>query len=184
MTHRAGIPGPKGDALRNAAALLLILASFACLAPGLSRPALTLDISPVLPFLGKVPIYHQTRSILGTVRNLYDTGNLLVAGLILLFSVIVPCVKALAMLYALAFRRAPGRRFAHRFVSLIGKWSMADVFVMGIFLAYLAAGSAAGVTAQLESGFWYFLAACLLSVASAQVLRPIPPPNPVPLRPH
>jgi hypothetical protein len=48
---------------------------------------------------------------------------------------------------------------------------MADVFVMGIFLAYLAAGSANGVTATLEPGFWWFLAACLLSVASAQLLR-------------
>jgi uncharacterized paraquat-inducible protein A len=171
-------------AIRNAVALLLILASFACLAPGLSRPALTLDIAPVLPFLGKVAIYHQTRSILGTVRNLYDTGNLLVAGLILLFSVIVPCAKALALLYVLALRRAPGRRLAHRFVSLIGKWSMADVFVMGIFLAYLAAGSAAGVSAQLESGFWYFLAACLLSVASAQILRPGTAADPIPTRSH
>lgn len=171
------------SAVRNALALLLILASFACLAPGLRQPALTLDISPALPFLGKVAIYHQTRSILGTVRNLYDTGNLLVAGLILLFSVLVPCTKALALLYVLAFRRAPGRRLAHRFVSLIGKWSMADVFVMGIFLAYLAAGSAAGVSAQLEPGFWYFLAACLLSVASAQVLRLGPPGDPAPSRP-
>lgn len=161
----------------NAAAVLLILASFACLAPGLWRPALTLDIAPVLPFLGKVPIYHQTRSILGTVRNLYETGNALVAALILLFSVIVPCAKGLALLYALAFRRAPGRRAAHRFVSLAGKWSMADVFVMGIFLAYLAAGSANGVTASLQDGFWYFLAACLLSVASAQLLRLGPDPG-------
>jgi uncharacterized paraquat-inducible protein A len=164
----------------NAAALGLILASFACLAPGLARPALTLDIAPVLPFLGKVPIYHQTRSILGTVRNLYDTGNRLVAGLILLFSVIVPCAKGLALLYALAFRRAPGRHAVHRFVGAIGKWSMADVFVMGLFLAYLAAGSAAGVTAELQDGFWYFLAACLLSVASAQLMRLEPRDGPGP----
>jgi paraquat-inducible protein A len=155
----------------NAAALALIVASFACLAPGLTLPALTLDISPVLPFLGKMAIFHQTRSVLGTVRNLYDTGNALVAGLILLFSVVVPCAKGLALLYALAFRRAPGRHAVHRFVGLIGKWSMADVFVMGIFLAYLAAGSANGVTADLEAGFWWFLAACLLSVASAQLMR-------------
>ena len=162
----------------NALALILILASFAVLAPGLTRPALTLDISPVLPFLGKVPIYHQTRSILGTVSNLYHTGNRVVAGLILLFSVLVPCAKGLALLYALAFPRAPGSRAAHRFVSCIGKWSMADVFVMGIFLAYLAAGSAKGVAANLEDGFWYFLAACLLSVASAQLMRPGPMPGP------
>lgn len=158
----------------NAAAIGLILASFACLVPGLARPALTLDITPVLPFLGKVPIYHQTRSILGTVRNLYDTGNLLVAGLILLFSVLVPFAKGLALLYVLAFPRAPGRRAVHGFVGLIGKWSMADVFVMGIFLAYLAAGAANGVTAVLHDGFWLFLAACLLSVASAQIMRPVP----------
>lgn len=155
----------------NAAAALLILASFACLVPGLARPALTLDIAPVLPFLGKTPIYHQTRSILGTVRNLYDTGNLVVAGLILLFSVAVPFAKGAALLYVLAWRRAPGREGIRRFVAAIGKWSMADVFVMGIFLAYLAAGAAAGVTATLHDGFWYFLAACLLSVASAQIMR-------------
>jgi uncharacterized paraquat-inducible protein A len=157
--------------IANAMALILILASFACLVPGLSRPALTLDISPVLPFLGKMQIYHQTRSIIGTVRNLYDTGNLLVAGLILLFSVAVPFAKGIILLYVMALRRAPFRMRLFRFVSAIGKWSMADVFVMGIFLAYLATGAANGVTAQLQEGFWFFLGYCLLSVASAQLMR-------------
>jgi uncharacterized paraquat-inducible protein A len=155
----------------NIVALGLILASFACLVPGLARPALTLDIAPNLPFLGKVAIYHQTRSIIGTVRNLYDTGNLLVAGLILLFSVIVPFAKGLSLLYVLAWKSAPGRDALYRFVGLIGKWSMSDVFVMGIFLAYLATGAANGVNAVLHDGFWFFLAYCLLSVLSAQIMR-------------
>ena len=155
----------------NALALGLILASFACLIPGLVRPALTLDISPVLPFLGKMAIYHQTRSILGTIDNLYDTGNRLVAFLILLFSVIVPLAKGLSLLYVLALTKAPFRLPIYRFVALIGKWSMADVFVMGILLAFLAAGAAEGLTAQLHDGFWYFLGYCLRSVASAQLMR-------------
>ncbi len=155
----------------NAIALLLILASFVCLVPGLYRPALTLDISPVLPFLGKMAIYHQTRSIIGTIRNLYDTGNTLVAGLILLFSVAIPLAKGLILLYALAWEKAPYRMQLYRFVSAIGKWSMADVFVMGVFLAFLATGAAEGVTAKLEDGFWCFLGYCLLSVASAQLMR-------------
>jgi paraquat-inducible protein A len=163
----------------NVIALILILASFACLVPGLWLPALTLDITPVLPFLGKMTLYNQTRSIIGTVRNLYDTGNLLVAGLILLFSVVVPVAKGLSLLYVLALKNAPFRRQLLRFVSAIGKWSMADVFVMGIFLAYLATGAAVGVTAQLHRGFWYFLGYCLLSVASAQMMRvePAVPPS-------
>lgn len=162
----------------NVVAILLILASFACLVPGLIRPALTLDISPILPFLGKMAIYNQTRSILGTVQNLWQTGNLLVAGLILLFSVIVPFAKGLSLLYVLAWKRAPARMVIYRFVALIGKWSMADVFVMGIFLAYMAAGAAQGVTAVLHDGFWYFLAYCLLSVTSAQIMRVEPAPTP------
>lgn len=156
----------------NLLALLLILASFACLVPGLYLPALTLDISPVLPFLGKMAIFHQTRSIIGTVHNLYATGNLLVAGLILLFSVVVPFSKGLILLYVMALPKAPWRGPLFRFVSAIGKWSMADVFVMGVFLAFLATGAAEGVTAKLENGFWFFLGYCLLSVASAQLMRP------------
>jgi paraquat-inducible protein A len=157
--------------IANVLSLTLILASFACLVPGLYRPALTLDIAPVLPFLGKTAIYHQTRSILGTAGNLYETGNHLVAVLILVFSVGVPVAKGLALLYVLAFRNAPGRLRVFRFVGAIGKWSMADVFVMGIFLAFLGAGAANGVTAQLHEGFWFFLGYCILSVASGQLLR-------------
>jgi paraquat-inducible protein A len=157
--------------LANPIALFLLAAAFACLIPGLYLPALTLDISPVLPFLGKMAIYHQTRSIVGTIRNLYDTGNALVAGLILLFSVVVPFAKGLLLAYVLAWKKAPGRLRLYRWVSAIGKWSMADVFVMGVFLAFLAAGAANGVTARLETGFWYFLGYCLLSVASAQAMR-------------
>lgn len=162
--------------IRNPLAILLILASFACLVPGLIRPALTLDISPVLPFLGKMAIYNQTRSILGTAQNLWQTGHLLVAALILLFSVIVPFVKGLSLLYVLSWKRAPLRMPIYRGVALIGKWSMADVYVMGIFLAYMAGGAAQGVTAVLHDGFWYFLAYCLLSVASAQLMQVDPEP--------
>jgi paraquat-inducible protein A len=161
----------------NGIALVLILASFGCLVPGLSLPALTLDISPVLPFLGKMAIFHQTRSIIGTIRNLYDTGNLLVAGLILLFSVVVPFAKGLSLLYVLALPRAPFRMPLFRLVALIGKWSMADVFVMGIFLAFLAGRAAEGVSAVLHEGFWWFLGYCLLSVASAQFMRVKPVPS-------
>ncbi len=161
----------------NIAALILILASFACLVPGLTRPALTLDITPVLPFLGKMTIFHQTRSIIGTIRNLYDTGNMLVAALILLFSVVVPFAKGLSLLYVLAWKRAPGRMALFRFVALIGKWSMADVFVMGILLAYMAAGASEGVAATLHDGFWFFLGYCILSVASAQLMRAEPVPE-------
>ena len=157
--------------MKTTIGLALILISFACLVPGVYRPILTIDISPVLPFLGKMALLHQTRSILGTVDNLYETGNELVATLILLFSVVVPATKGLLLLYVLGFPRGPWRMPLFRFVGLIGKWSMADVFVVGVFMAYLAAGAAQGITARLHQGFWYFLSYCLLSVFSSQLMR-------------
>jgi len=161
---------------RNVAALVLILASFGLLYPGVTLPALTLDVTPALPFLGKMTLLHETRSILGTVRKLHESGNDLVAGLILCFSIAVPVLKGLLLLYVLAFRKGPGRMALFRLVGAIGKWSMADVFVMGLFLAYLAGNAVSGMTAMLHRGFWYFLGYCLLSVLSAQLMRVEPAP--------
>jgi uncharacterized paraquat-inducible protein A len=58
----------------------------------------------------------------------------------------------------------------------ISKWSMADVFVIAIFIAYLAGNGIqesrglVDFTATLGVGFWYFLAYCLLSILGTQVL--------------
>ena len=54
---------------------------------------------------------------------------------------------------------------------------MADVFVMGLLIAYMA-GAASGqmgdmltMDAQLEVGFWYFLAYCLFSILAGSLMR-------------
>lgn len=161
----------------NSLAAFLIVASFAVLIPGVTQDALTLDVSPVLPFLGKLNLLHETRGILGTVRKLYASGDWPVASLILLFSVLIPVGKGFILLYVLLFPKGPYRAALHAFVGLISKWSMADVFVMGIFLAYLAGNASTGVSAKLHHGFWYFFAYCLLSVLSTHFImaRPVAP---------
>ena len=60
---------------------------------------------------------------------------------------------------------------------------MADVFVIAVFLAFLAAKGIREDTglvsfdASLGSGFYFFLGYCILSVASAQILYFKPPPR-------
>ncbi len=60
----------------------------------------------------------------------------------------------------------------------ISKWSMADVFLIGVFIAFLAANSidqskdVLQVQATLGTGFYYFLGYCLLSILSSQFLTP------------
>ena len=130
--------------------------------------------------VGEVEVYTQTRSILGAVRNLYDVGSPIPATLILLFSVIVPLTKALLVVFATFMRDAVNRQRVLNFVTVIGKWSMADVFVVALFITYLAAEASQTLPGQtlaaplmafdatFGSGFYWFAAYCLFSLASQQ----------------
>lgn len=127
-----------------------------------------------------VEVYHQTRSIVGSVRNLYEVGSPVPATLILLFSVIVPLTKAALVGWAVFVTDAVRRQRTVNFVEAIAKWSMADVFVVALFIAYLAAQATQTSTgnetapalvkfdASFGAGFYWFAAYCLFSLASQQ----------------
>ena len=125
---------------------------------------------------GQLQAYSSTRSILGTVDELARTGNLLVAFLVVFFSLVIPLFKLLLLFVAVFLPPARAQALLLQINALLSKWSMADVFVMGLLVAYMA-GSASGqvgdlliMDAQLESGFYYFLAYCLFSIAAGSLL--------------
>jgi uncharacterized paraquat-inducible protein A len=155
---------------RNLVAIGLILISYALLYPGLTKPLLTITAS--IDFMGvSQELFRETRSILQTVRNLHESGNDFVAGLVLLFSVIVPVVKGLLLLVALTLRNAKLRFDLFRFVRAISKWSMSDVFLVGVYVAYLAAKATDNLDAVAEVGFYYFAGYCLVSLLSLQFMK-------------
>ncbi|MBX2838847.1 MAG: paraquat-inducible protein A [Gammaproteobacteria bacterium] len=157
--------------LRSILALVLILASLACLYPGLFQDMLTIRVGKEVPFLGYLDLYEATQSIMQTIETLFVDQNYLVAWLILIFSVVVPVAKILLLLVVLF---SPNERLndtLFQFVSAIGKWSMADVFVVSIFMAALATKSNEAVSATLHSGYYYFTAYCLLSILGTQLIQ-------------
>ncbi len=158
--------------LRNIIALILTATSLFLLFPGLTQPILKIDISAELPILGRTTFYEQTQSILETVKTLRNTNNELVAGLIFLFSVIVPVTKGIIILATLLVKKFPFKHQLYNFVNIIGKWSMADVFVVGVFIAYLSTQSNSMITAELLSGFYYFTAYCVISLLGIQIASP------------
>ena len=126
---------------------------------------------------GQLEAYRNTRSIWGTVEELARSGNLLVALLIVFFSLVIPLFKLALQLASLFISRDELRAPLLWLNALLSKWSMSDVFVMGILVAYMA-GSASGqmgdmltMYASLEPGFYYFLAYCLFAIAAGAVLR-------------
>ena len=129
----------------------------------------------------EVEVYQQTRSIIGSVRQLYDVGSPVPATLILLFSVVVPLTKAALVAWAAFMRSAAMRVRTLRFVEAIAKWSMADVFAVALFIVFLAAQATQqppgapdaappllAFTAHFGPGFYWFAAYCVFSLASQQ----------------
>ena len=128
-----------------------------------------------------IEVYQQTRSIVGSVQHLYEVKSPLPATLILLFSVIVPLAKAALVLWSTFMSDAARRRRTLGFVELIAKWSMADVFVVALFIAYLAAQASqtppgdpniapplVAFDANFGAGFYWFASYCIFSLATQQ----------------
>lgn len=192
----------------KSAGLILLLAAYGLLFPGLTQPMLTvtgtveksdmLDVGKELlaesdtkmGFVGDMAnmilnnldvdghlvVFDKTRSILGTVRDLFTSSNYLVAILIMTFSVIIPVLKGFLTLITLFVPAKATQTQLSYFSSAISKWSMADVFVIAMFVTYLAANGIRedrGLV-QFEStlgiGFYFFLGFCLLSIVASQLL--------------
>jgi uncharacterized paraquat-inducible protein A len=127
----------------------------------------------------EVEVFQQTRSIISSVQRLYEVGSPVPATLILLFSVVVPFVKTVLVGWAVFAADDARRRQTLAFVETIAKWSMADVFVVALFITYLAAmasqsPAAAGpqlvaFKAEFGAGFYWFAAYCVFSLASQQL---------------
>lgn len=146
--------------------VVITFLAFVVLVPGVTQPLMTL--SATFSLLGfEQTLFEETRSIIGTVQHLAGAGYPVIGGLVLTFSVIIPVIKALLILVALV----TGHRWLWGLVAVLGKWSMADVFVVAIMVGYFSSNAAVELNAQLHSGFYWFLAYCLLSVFSGMLLK-------------
>ncbi len=117
-------------------------------------------------FPGYTYFYYQNKGIFDVISLLWESGNKPVAAAIGTFSVIVPCVKLFFTLFILILPVHGMKRF-RKFLSYIAKWSMADVFVVGAFLAYLSfANMSPGVEmdANVLFGLYYFGGYVLISI--------------------
>jgi hypothetical protein len=86
-------------------------------------------------------IFFQSKSITDMVHILMKEGSIqmiFVGGLIFTFSVIFPSAKLISsLIYAFDFRKLRTHSVIRFFVLKSGKWSMADVMVVAIFMAYI-----------------------------------------------
>ncbi|TGE83596.1 paraquat-inducible membrane protein A [Pseudoalteromonas sp. KS88] len=129
---------------------------------------------------GEISAYQKTRSIWGTVNELADNKNYLVAVLVAFFSIVIPTLK---LLMQLLYMFLPVNKFKHmlgRVIQCVTKWSMVDVFVIALIVAYLAGnadgqmGELINMRAELGAGFWYFTGYCLFAITASSLIKVTP----------
>lgn len=145
--------------------LLLSFVSYGLLYPGVTEPIMTVNAN--LSVLGMTfQLLNETRSIWQTVLFLQEQGYRWIGVLILTFSVIFPAIKAILIVW-LWYQPSALRT---SLTLILSKWSMADVFVVALLIAFFSAEATNNVTAQLEVGFYWFTGFCILSIVAAQCL--------------
>lgn len=137
-------------------------------------------------------VFFQSKSILNVIVLLVEKGDpalVLVALLIGMFSVIFPLVKLSLSALAQFRGEIPRGKVAQFFIFKSGKWSMADVMVLALFMAYLGFGGVINSqltqlennsgslevfttnNSKLQLGFFIFTAYTILSLLISQQLQ-------------
>lgn len=127
-----------------------------------------------LRFYGKMYAHYANKSIAGVIGLLWSQGSYFVAAAILAFSVLIPVGKLALMLLVLFAKSLKQRKKITKVVQWIGKWSMADVFVVALFLAILGLNNMqTGVDVETNDlmGTYFFLGYCIVSIVSSLFLK-------------
>ncbi len=180
---------------------LLIIISMLLLLTGLILPMIEIDarISKMtLTLLGESisfsdqVLYYKSKSILEVVWLMFRQSRvdvLIVGILVLLFSVLFPVAKQIASLAFVFLEGMRSNKIIRFMVFKTGKWSMADVMVVAIFMSYIGFSGIIteqlkqieNITASMEilttnkssllTGFYFFTSFAIFSLSISQKIE-------------
>ncbi len=179
----------------------LTLVCIVFLALGIFLPMIDLDarLSDVdLQLLGEQihfdeqVMYFQSKSITDVTKTLLEGRGWdlkLVGLLILLFSIVLPFIKMILTTAYLFIEKAQQSKFVQTVIFYLGKWSMADVFVVAIFMSYIGfygllnsqlgamAGTSESMTietvnySKFSPGIIFFTMYCIFSIVLSMMIH-------------
>lgn len=141
-----------------------------CLVVGLLAPILILKAYTSLPVIGEVVLKFEAKSVITTIGSLAKANHYFIALLVAGFSVITPLIKIVIAILVVQRRWPRWHLRGLNFIKAIGKWSMADVFVVAVLVAYFAASGDEFSEAKIGLGLYFFTAYCFLSQFATHML--------------
>jgi len=157
---------------RNRKILLvtILLISAISLIFGLIAPILRVITYKDVPLLGYTVFQFQSKAILTSIGQLFVSGNIVIAALISLFSVLIPIFKTFVMVViSLSAQEFKDSKILN-LIKYIGKWSMADVFVVALLLSYFGMNKEGFTDAELQIGLYFFVGYVILSMIASHLI--------------
>lgn len=143
---------------------LIIITATVCLVLGLTLPIIKLT---------RFYVWSDVHSLVTVVRELYYSDELLLAGIVFIFSIVFPFFKLLYLLtlYTILTVHPDDagpwlKRLAHA-----GKWSMLDVLVLALVIFYAKMTELADAVSL--PGIYFFAAAVILTMIATGWLEAI-----------
>ena len=143
------------------------LAALIALTGGLLIPIMMMSIHKEVQYLGDVVLTMESKGVLGSIVKLFENSDYIVGCVLLLFSIMLPLLKTLSMLFVALFIKIKSVHSVVHFFKILGKWSMADVFVVATFLVYLSGSKGEMSRAEVQVGLYFFLAYVILSMIAS-----------------
>jgi len=135
-------------------------------------------------------MYFQSKSILDVTSTLINSSRIdtkVVGILVFMFSIVFPFFKLILSTFYLFVAKVRESKLAQTIIFYLGKWSMADVFVVAIFMSYI--GFYGIIASQLEEissstryevetinysklspGALFFTSYCILSIITSIII--------------
>lgn len=147
--------------MRIVIALLLAASAFS-LALGITQPLLRFE---------HLVFFSRTPSLIEMVRELWASGDALLAVLVACFSVLLPAGKILAAQTLLVAGDGDpvARDRMHRLLGAVSKWSMMDVLLVALVI--FAAKTSGLADAFTQPGLWFYATSVATTAVATVLLR-------------
>jgi len=153
--------------------LFLVYVALLSLIAGVSLPALSLNATKSFPLIGEVTLYYNSKGVFSSITSLMKVdGAFFVGMLIIVFSLILPLYKISIKLLTV-FSTSEIVKSLNAFSHRVGRWAMADVYVVAVLLSFFAIKYDKMIEAKIQIGFHYFFVYATLIVAMDFLYREI-----------
>ena len=116
--------------------------------------------------------HHHATSLLGGTIDLLLHGNWFVGLIVLLFSIVLPLVKLIALLELswIGLTHRQHRAWTYRLVELAGRWSMMDVLLLALLVTMVKLGDL--VSFRLGPAVLAFVLCVVMSMVASIMFDP------------